>query len=64
MTNALCHHSLLFAAILVLESEDLQNSIKPQKVEFHSLNFNNTLHWQPGRAGEAKAAVYFVQYKV
>uniref|UniRef100_A0A8C3BA15 Interleukin-22 receptor subunit alpha-2 n=1 Tax=Cairina moschata TaxID=8855 RepID=A0A8C3BA15_CAIMO len=52
------------SSILVLENEDLQNSIKPQKIEFHSLNFNNTLHWQPGRAREAKAAVYFVQYKV
>ncbi|NXK54881.1 I22R2 protein, partial [Chauna torquata] len=48
----------------VLENRDLQDAIKPQEVEFHSLNFNNTLHWQPGRAAEAKATVYFVQYKV
>ncbi|XP_051470605.1 interleukin-22 receptor subunit alpha-2 [Apus apus] len=50
--------------ILVLEYQDLQDSIKPQKVEFHSLNFNTTLHWQPGRAREARDIVYFVQYKV
>uniref|UniRef100_A0A663M9S1 Interleukin-22 receptor subunit alpha-2 n=1 Tax=Athene cunicularia TaxID=194338 RepID=A0A663M9S1_ATHCN len=36
----------------------------PQKVEFRSLNFNSTLHWQPGRAREARDTVYFVQYKV
>ncbi|NXW34740.1 I22R2 protein, partial [Phaetusa simplex] len=48
----------------VLENPDLQASIKPQKVEFRSLNFNSTLHWQPGRAGEARDTVYFVQYKV
>ncbi|XP_068006492.1 interleukin-22 receptor subunit alpha-2 isoform X1 [Melanerpes formicivorus] len=52
------------ATILGLENQDLQYSIKPQKVEFHSLNFNNTLHWQPGRAREARDTVYFVQYKV
>ncbi|XP_072712043.1 interleukin-22 receptor subunit alpha-2 [Ciconia boyciana] len=50
--------------MLVLENRDLQDSIKPQKVEFHSLNFNSTLHWQPGRAREARDTVYFVQYKV
>uniref|UniRef100_A0A8C0FG89 Interleukin-22 receptor subunit alpha-2 n=1 Tax=Bubo bubo TaxID=30461 RepID=A0A8C0FG89_BUBBB len=60
----LCYHSLLFAAILVLENQDLQDLIKPQKVEFRSLNFNSTLHWQPGRAREARDTVYFVQYKV
>ncbi|NWX19861.1 I22R2 protein, partial [Aegotheles bennettii] len=48
----------------VLKNRDLQDSIKPQKVEFRSLNFNSTLHWQPGRAGEARDIVYFVQYKV
>uniref|UniRef100_A0A663EPL2 Interleukin-22 receptor subunit alpha-2 n=1 Tax=Aquila chrysaetos chrysaetos TaxID=223781 RepID=A0A663EPL2_AQUCH len=63
LTNTLCFHSLLFAAILVLENQDLQDSIKPQKVEFRSLNFNSTLHWQPGRAREARDTVYFVQYK-
>ncbi|XP_057263595.1 interleukin-22 receptor subunit alpha-2 [Pezoporus wallicus] len=52
------------ATILVSENQDLQDSIKPQKVEFHSLNFNNTLHWQPGRARDARDTVYFVQYKV
>uniref|UniRef100_A0A8C3DHX4 Interleukin-22 receptor subunit alpha-2 n=1 Tax=Corvus moneduloides TaxID=1196302 RepID=A0A8C3DHX4_CORMO len=50
--------------LLVLENQDLQDSIKPQKVEFHSLNFNTTLHWQPGWAREARDALYFVQYKV
>uniref|UniRef100_A0A672UEK0 Interleukin-22 receptor subunit alpha-2 n=1 Tax=Strigops habroptila TaxID=2489341 RepID=A0A672UEK0_STRHB len=43
---------------------DLQDSIKPRKVEFRSLNFNNTLHWQPGTAREARDTVYFVQYKI
>ncbi|XP_069708045.1 interleukin-22 receptor subunit alpha-2 isoform X2 [Phaenicophaeus curvirostris] len=51
-------------AILVLENQDLQDLIKPQNVEFHSLNLNSTLHWQPGRAGEARETFYFVQYKV
>ncbi|XP_048152014.1 interleukin-22 receptor subunit alpha-2 isoform X2 [Corvus hawaiiensis] len=51
-------------SLLVLENQDLQDSIKPQKVEFHSLNFNTTLHWQPGWAREARDALYFVQYKV
>ncbi|KAM6084800.1 interleukin-22 receptor subunit alpha-2 isoform 2-T3 [Theristicus caerulescens] len=50
--------------ILVLENQDLQDSIKPQKVEFRSLNFNSTLHWQPGTARDARDTVYFVQYKV
>ncbi|XP_025932017.1 interleukin-22 receptor subunit alpha-2 isoform X1 [Apteryx rowi] len=50
--------------ILVLESRDLQELIKPQKVEFHSLNFNNTLRWLPGRASKAQDTVYYVQYKV
>ncbi|NXL91821.1 I22R2 protein, partial [Alectura lathami] len=48
----------------VLENRDLQDVIKPREVEFHSLNFNTTLRWQPGRAGEAEATLYFVQYKV
>ncbi|NXI34636.1 I22R2 protein, partial [Galbula dea] len=48
----------------VLENWELQDSIKPQKVEFRSLNFHSTLHWQPGRAREARDVVYFVQYKV
>uniref|UniRef100_A0A8C4UZS1 Interleukin-22 receptor subunit alpha-2 n=1 Tax=Falco tinnunculus TaxID=100819 RepID=A0A8C4UZS1_FALTI len=60
----LCSCSLLFAAILVLEKQVLQDLIKPRKVEFHSLNFNSTLHWQPGRARGARDTVYFVQYKV
>uniref|UniRef100_A0A8C3NXZ8 Interleukin-22 receptor subunit alpha-2 n=1 Tax=Cyanoderma ruficeps TaxID=181631 RepID=A0A8C3NXZ8_9PASS len=64
VTNTLCYHSFLSAALLVLENQDLQDSIKPQKVEFHSLNFNTTLHWQPGWAREARDALYFVQYKV
>lgn len=64
VTNTLCYHSFLSAALLVLENQDLQDSIKPQKVEFHSLNFNTTLHWQPGWAKEARDALYFVQYKV
>uniref|UniRef100_A0A8C5X3C6 Interleukin-22 receptor subunit alpha-2 n=1 Tax=Malurus cyaneus samueli TaxID=2593467 RepID=A0A8C5X3C6_9PASS len=59
-----CYHSLPFAALLVLGNHDLQDSIKPQKVEFHSLNFNTTLHWQPGWAREARDTLYFVQYKV
>uniref|UniRef100_A0A8C3N545 Interleukin-22 receptor subunit alpha-2 n=1 Tax=Geospiza parvula TaxID=87175 RepID=A0A8C3N545_GEOPR len=50
-------------SLLVLGNQDLQDSIKPQKVEFHSLNFNTTLHWQPGWAREARDALYFVQYK-
>ncbi|NXN28841.1 I22R2 protein, partial [Nycticryphes semicollaris] len=48
----------------VLENPDLQASIQPQKVEFRSFNLNSTLHWQPGRAGEARDTLYFVQYKV
>uniref|UniRef100_A0A8C8E568 Interleukin-22 receptor subunit alpha-2 n=1 Tax=Otus sunia TaxID=257818 RepID=A0A8C8E568_9STRI len=60
----LCYHFLLFAAISVLENRDLQDLIKPRKVEFRSLNFNSTLHWQPGRAREARDTVYFVQYKL
>uniref|UniRef100_A0A8C8SWL4 Interleukin-22 receptor subunit alpha-2 n=1 Tax=Pelusios castaneus TaxID=367368 RepID=A0A8C8SWL4_9SAUR len=47
----------------VTGNRDLQGLIKPQKVEFHSLNFNNTLHWQPGRATTGDI-IYFVQYKV
>uniref|UniRef100_A0A8C3VLW4 Interleukin-22 receptor subunit alpha-2 n=1 Tax=Catharus ustulatus TaxID=91951 RepID=A0A8C3VLW4_CATUS len=53
-----------FSWLYFLENRDLQESIKPQKVEFHSLNFNTTLHWQPGWAREAGDALYFVQYKV
>ncbi|XP_010184761.1 PREDICTED: interleukin-22 receptor subunit alpha-2, partial [Mesitornis unicolor] len=49
--------------ILVVENQDLQDLIKPQKVEFRSLNFKSTLHWQPGRARETRDTVYFVQYK-
>ncbi|NXN95700.1 I22R2 protein, partial [Rhinopomastus cyanomelas] len=47
----------------VLENRELRDAMKPQKVEFHSLNLNSTLHWQPGRASEASDTVYFVQYK-
>uniref|UniRef100_A0A8C3RI13 Interleukin-22 receptor subunit alpha-2 n=1 Tax=Chelydra serpentina TaxID=8475 RepID=A0A8C3RI13_CHESE len=56
---------LLFAVSfpLVSGNQELQELIKPQKVEFHSLNFNNTLHWQPGRAATGDI-IYFVQYKV
>ncbi|XP_030303552.1 interleukin-22 receptor subunit alpha-2 isoform X3 [Calypte anna] len=50
--------------ILVLENQDLRDSIKPQKVEFRSFNFNTSLHWQPGRAREPRDIIYFVQYKV
>ncbi|XP_040455201.1 interleukin-22 receptor subunit alpha-2 [Falco naumanni] len=59
-------HLLLdeISTILVLEKQVLQDLIKPRKVEFHSLNFNSTLHWQPGRARGARDTVYFVQYKV
>uniref|UniRef100_A0A8C9F596 Interleukin 22 receptor subunit alpha 2 n=1 Tax=Pavo cristatus TaxID=9049 RepID=A0A8C9F596_PAVCR len=39
-------------------------AIKPREVRFYSLNFNNTLRWQPGRAGEGETTLYFVQYKV
>ncbi|XP_010705554.1 interleukin-22 receptor subunit alpha-2 isoform X2 [Meleagris gallopavo] len=62
--NVCCHCSLLFAAILVLENRDLRDAIKPQGVRFYSLNFNNTLRWLPGRAGEGETTLYFVQYKV
>ncbi|XP_072189695.1 interleukin-22 receptor subunit alpha-2 [Excalfactoria chinensis] len=48
----------------VLENQDLQDAIKPREVWFYSLNFNNTLRWQPGRAGERETMLYFVQYKV
>ncbi|XP_050170177.1 interleukin-22 receptor subunit alpha-2 isoform X2 [Myiozetetes cayanensis] len=51
-------------SLSVMENQDLQDSIKPQKVEFRSLNFNSTLHWQPGWAREARDTLYFVQYKV
>ncbi|OXB71328.1 UNVERIFIED_CONTAM: hypothetical protein H355_004328 [Colinus virginianus] len=59
-----CHCSVVFAAISVLGNQDLQDVIKPREVRFHSLNFNTTLRWQPGRAGEGEDTVYFVQYKV
>lgn len=52
------------STILVLENQDLRDAIKPREVRFYSLNFNNTLRWQPGRAGEGETTLYFVQYKV
>ncbi|XP_050805849.1 interleukin-22 receptor subunit alpha-2 [Gopherus flavomarginatus] len=54
---------LLWTGVTVSGTRELQELIKPQKVEFHSLNFNNTLHWQPGRAATDEI-IYFVQYKV
>ncbi|XP_009081634.1 PREDICTED: interleukin-22 receptor subunit alpha-2 [Acanthisitta chloris] len=51
-------------SLAVLENRDLQDLIQPQKVEFRSLNFNSTLHWQPGWAREARDTLYFVQYKM
>ncbi|NXA38713.1 I22R2 protein, partial [Eudromia elegans] len=48
----------------VPESQDLQEAIKPRQVEFHSLNFHNTLRWLPGSGGQAPDTLYFVQYKV
>uniref|UniRef100_A0A8C2T8N2 Interleukin 22 receptor subunit alpha 2 n=1 Tax=Coturnix japonica TaxID=93934 RepID=A0A8C2T8N2_COTJA len=48
---------------LILENQDLRDAIKPREVWFYSLNFNNTLRWQPGRAGEGETTLYFVQYK-
>uniref|UniRef100_A0A8C0GYG6 Interleukin 22 receptor subunit alpha 2 n=1 Tax=Chelonoidis abingdonii TaxID=106734 RepID=A0A8C0GYG6_CHEAB len=56
------HCGLGFSFPLVSGTRELQELIKPQKVEFHSLNFNNTLHWQPGRAATGDI-IYFVQYK-
>ncbi|XP_042669628.1 interleukin-22 receptor subunit alpha-2 isoform X1 [Centrocercus urophasianus] len=52
------------STIPVLENRDLQDAIKPRGVRFYSLNFNNTLRWLPGRAGEGETTLYFVQYKV
>uniref|UniRef100_A0A7M4DZP3 Interleukin 22 receptor subunit alpha 2 n=1 Tax=Crocodylus porosus TaxID=8502 RepID=A0A7M4DZP3_CROPO len=49
---------------LILENQELQQRIRPQRVEFYSINFNNTLHWQPGRVGKGEDITYFVQYKV
>ncbi|KAM9154507.1 interleukin-22 receptor subunit alpha-2 isoform 1-T3 [Pangshura tecta] len=54
---------LLWTGVTVSGNQELQELIKPQKVEFHSLNFNNTLHWQSGRAATGDI-IYFVQYKV
>nr|XP_033793468.1 interleukin-22 receptor subunit alpha-2-like [Geotrypetes seraphini] len=42
---------------------ELQDSIKPEKVEFSSVNFNSVLQWQPGRH-ISSSTVYFVQYKM
>ncbi|KYO19071.1 interleukin-22 receptor subunit alpha-2 isoform A [Alligator mississippiensis] len=52
------------SAALILENQELQQRIRPQRVEFYSINFNNTLHWQPGRVGKGEDITYFVQYKV
>ncbi|XP_029452774.1 interleukin-22 receptor subunit alpha-2-like [Rhinatrema bivittatum] len=47
----------------VSKNLELQDSIKPEKVEFNSLNFNSLLQWQP-RRHIRNDTVYFVQYKV
>ncbi|XP_067398626.1 interleukin-22 receptor subunit alpha-2 isoform X2 [Emydura macquarii macquarii] len=68
LLTMLIKHYPLYLLINVLwtgvtGNQELQGLIKPQKVEFHSLNFNNTLHWQPGCAATGDI-IYFVQYKV
>ncbi|XP_074846585.1 interleukin-22 receptor subunit alpha-2 [Carettochelys insculpta] len=55
--------NVLWTCPTVSEHQELQGLIKPQKVEFHSLNLKSTLQWQPGRAASGDIT-YFVQYKV
>ncbi|XP_025033884.1 interleukin-22 receptor subunit alpha-2 isoform X2 [Pelodiscus sinensis] len=55
--------NLLWTGATVSGHRELQRLIKPLKVEFHALNLNSTLHWQPG-SDAAGDITYFVQYKV
>ncbi|KAM5167328.1 interleukin-22 receptor subunit alpha-2 [Callospermophilus lateralis] len=41
-----------------------RDSLKPQKVQFQSRNFQNILQWQRGKALTGNNSTYFVQYKM
>ncbi|XP_072499527.1 interleukin-22 receptor subunit alpha-2 isoform X2 [Notamacropus eugenii] len=45
-------------------SQPVQESLKPQRVEFQSFNLRSILHWHPGSDFTPNNTVYFVQYKI
>ncbi|KAM6185512.1 interleukin-22 receptor subunit alpha-2 [Rhynchocyon petersi] len=66
MKSTHCFLGLLIILLLagVIETQPDHESLKPQRVQFCSLNFHNILHWQPGKVLMDKHSIYFVQHKM